>query len=659
MQRKIHLIFKTHLDVGFTNYAAVVIQNYFQEYIPAALALARQMRQAGEKQRFVWTTGSWLIFEYLEQADPARRREMEESILAGDIAWHALPFTTHTELMDVELFRVGLSLSRRLDERFGRQTVAAKFTDVPGHTRGILPLLAEAGVQFLHIGVNPGSSVPRVPPLFRWQAPAGEEVIVMYESGYGSAFVIPGIPDALAFGHTIDNMGPQSMAAVQDVYDHLQNAYPGAEIFASTLDAFARQLEPIRHSLPVVVGEIGDSWIHGVGSDPLKVSQYRELLRLRTEWLAADPALRLDAAFDAFQRRLMLVAEHTWGMDEKTFLGDHENYSAPDFSAARMRENFCSFAASWAEKRAYIPSAVAALGETRLALEARRRLADLQPSPPNLADWNERPATGQVVEQPAFTARFDPHTGAILHLQDRQGMNWASPAHPLALLRYQTFSAADYERFFHQYILPAEQGNGWSREDFTKPGLESVNPLSRWWQPQVVAQYASDRGLLFHLAGEPQAVQEYGCPQDFYLQYTFDPQAPLIEVELQWFHKPASRLPEAAWLSFQPAISAAAEWRLDKLGAEISPLEVVENGNRHLHAAGRGVRVQEAGRSLVIHSLDAPLVAPGEPSLLNFNNQQPDLQQGVHFNLHNNLWGTNFPMWLEDDCRFRFRLELT
>jgi len=25
---------------------------------------------------------------------------MEEGILAGDIAWHALPFTTHSELMD-------------------------------------------------------------------------------------------------------------------------------------------------------------------------------------------------------------------------------------------------------------------------------------------------------------------------------------------------------------------------------------------------------------------------------------------------------------------------------------------------------------------------------------------------------------------------------
>jgi len=75
------------------------------------------------------------------------------------------------------LFEFGLSLSQELDARFGRQTIAAKMTDVPGHTRGIVPLLAQAGVKFLHIGVNPASTVPGVPPLFRWQDPSGAEIV--------------------------------------------------------------------------------------------------------------------------------------------------------------------------------------------------------------------------------------------------------------------------------------------------------------------------------------------------------------------------------------------------------------------------------------------------------------------------------------------------
>ena len=51
-----------------------------------------------------------------------------------------------------------------------------------------------------------------------------------------------------------------------------------------------------------------------------------------------------------------------------------------------------------------------------------------------------------------------------------------------------------------------------------------------------------------------------------------------------------------------------------------------------------------------------PLVAPGEPSLLDFNDRQPPLERGMHFNLYNNVWGTNFPMWSDEDARFRFVL---
>ena len=61
--------------------------------------------------------------------------------------------------MSPALFRAGLSFSQELDRRFGVRTTAAKMTDVPGHTLGIVPLLAEAGVRFLHLGVNTASPV--------------------------------------------------------------------------------------------------------------------------------------------------------------------------------------------------------------------------------------------------------------------------------------------------------------------------------------------------------------------------------------------------------------------------------------------------------------------------------------------------------------------
>ena len=70
------VMFKCHLDVGYSDTQAAVVRKYFEEYFPHAMQVATAMRQSGA-DRYVWTTGSWLLYEYLEQAQgdaaPARR----------------------------------------------------------------------------------------------------------------------------------------------------------------------------------------------------------------------------------------------------------------------------------------------------------------------------------------------------------------------------------------------------------------------------------------------------------------------------------------------------------------------------------------------------------------------------------------------------------
>ena len=46
----------------------------------------------------------------------------------------------------------------------------------------------------------------------------------------------------------------------------------------------------------------------------------------------------------------------------------------------------------------------------------------------------------------------------------------------------------------------------------------------------------------------------------------------------------------------------------------------------------------------------------GQPSLLNFTNEAAKINDGVYFNLLNNIWVTNFVMWYDDDARFRFNI---
>jgi len=164
--------------------------------------------------------------------------------------------------------------------------------------------------------------------------------------------------------------------------------------------------------------------------------------------------------------------------------------------------------------------------------------------------------------------------------------------------------------------------------------------------------------VLFHLCAEESSAASYGCPANFYLQYQLSGTGQRVDCELQWFDKRACRMPEAVWFSFVPMLTEHASLEIKKLGEWIDPMQVVPNGNRHLHASSGSIRFVLDNARLQITSLDAPLVAPGRPSMLDFNNDPPDIADGAHFNLLNNLWGTNFPMWFEEDCRFRFTLEL-
>ena len=144
----------------------------------------------------------------------------------------------------------------------------------------------------------------------------------------------------------------------------------------------------------------------------------------------------------------------------------------------------------------------------------------------------------------------------------------------------------------------------------------------------------------------------YGAPRCVQLHYRFS--ADHIEIELQWFDKLPCRLPEASWIGF--GLCAESDWLMMKMGSPVSPLDVAVRGNRALHALDSGLVYQDTDAGLQLQSFDAPLLSPGRPRILEFEPTLPQLAEGWHVNLHNNLWGTNFPMWFGEDMKFRFAL---
>ncbi|CAG7616186.1 DUF5054 domain-containing protein [Paenibacillus allorhizosphaerae] len=679
----VHVVFKTHLDIGFTDLARNVVDKYMRYYIPGAILLSEQLAKENGPARFVWTTGSWLIQEYLRQADNEGRSAMERAIANGHVTWHGLPFTTHTELLDASLFEYGLSLAQKLDARFGKRTIAAKMTDVPGHTQAIVPHLARSGIQFLQLGVNPASKVPGVPPLFVWRAADGAEVIVNYGSGYGRVLEVEDFGDALVFAHTGDNMGPPSADKVISLFAELGERYPHAEIQASTLDAFAEKLAAIKHRLPVVTEEIGDSWIHGATSDPWKMSRYRELLRLRNRWLKEGRFDLYGQEYARLSESLLLVAEHTWGMDLKKFLPDYRNYSKPSFQAARQADvvsedavpakygylknksgvtrTYRYFESSWQEQRDYVEQAIQALDDEK-KFEVARAFAELKPVIAEIPETRLLQA-GKTYKLGTFEAAFA-SDGSIAQLRDGSGKCWADDSHRLGLFQYETFGVAQYHTWFEQYVSNQQRTHSWADPDFGNPGMElcEPTPTGTVYSPVLVSLQRQEEKtqdiVIADLRLPDEAVELHGGPVQLRIRYAFNKYDSRIETELVWNGKSAYRLPEASWFSFAPKVDNPNLWKMDKMGEAISPLEVVRDGGRNLHAVLTGITYRGSDGMVQIETLDAPLLAPGKRRLLQFDNSFASLDEGMHFNLHNNIWGTNFTMWCEDDLKFRFAIML-
>ena len=677
--KRVLVMFKCHFDAGFIDTQYNVVHKYFNQYFPQAIEIARAAN-AGGKRRYVWTTGSWLLFEYLEQASAAERKTMEDAIARGDIAWHALPFTWQTEMLSPSMIDGSLALAQSLDRRFGTVTTGAKMTDVPGHTRGIIPPLAKHGVTLLEIGVNGGSTPAVLPPIFLWKDPSGAGLPMMYHSDYEGIAVVPGSDLALVTRVRGDNSGPHKPEEIDRIHADLAARFPNAEIVAANLSEMANALAPYRDNLPVVTEEIGDTWIYGCASDPLKVTRYREIARLREAWIAKGALQVGDATDLQLLRHALLEAEHTWGTDTKTWL-DYDNLIPSDLAGKLDTKNYKVVEFSWIEKRQDLLDGIATLPEA-LREEAQLALASVAATWPAAAPKAVVAAPGKSIKTAHFVLTIDAKTGAITRLRNKSsGREWATEKNPLALLTYQTLSAEDYRRYQASYLTTKAD---WAQKDFGKPNIERFSAKREEWHPEPLATDVEETAEAHRIVVSLQFKDEEAFssgraafPRHVFVELVLPKAKPVIQLQLSWFGKPATRMPEALWLTFNPTVEDVKGWKLEKSGDWIAPFDVVASGNRHMHCvqtgfaysadhqAFAGGNVFTAGgqsfpggdistQSFAVDTLDAPVVALGERDPLLFSNHQPDLSKGLHSCLFNNCWGTNYIMWYGEDLRARY-----
>jgi hypothetical protein len=478
----------------------------------------------------------------------------------------------------------------------------------------------------------------------------------MYHHGYGNVVRVPDSDLAIAIVVRDDNSGPHTLEEIQQTYSTLSARFPNARIVSTSLTEIANAVEPHRGSLPVLTGEIGDTWIHGVASDPRKLARYREVARLRRSWLAQGTLAVGDPTDVALLRHLLLEVEHTWGTDTKTWL-DFDHYVPKDLAAMLDTKNYKVVQFSWQEKRENLVAGIATL-PSPLREQAQTAVRNLDAAPPRRARSTPH-LSGSEIETRHFIVGIDPKSGAIRRLLNKKSKReWASSDHPLALFSYQTLSQQDYSRFFDSYVVSDED---WAKKDFGKPNIERFGAESRDWLPSVTdLQMEEDKHghrLLARLEINDSEALRSGraaFPQQMYLELLLPKAEPAIHLNFSWFQKPATRLPEALWLSFRPIAPDPKRWMLEKSDKPLSPMDVVQSGSRHMHALSKGFNYTDESGNFVVETLDAPVVTLGVKSPLCFSKHPPDLSAGVHCNLFNNAWGTNYIMWFGEDMNFRF-----
>jgi alpha-mannosidase len=458
--KEIIIAFKTHFDIGYTDYAEAILQKYGSSMITGAMDVLENTRSLPPDRRFVWTVPGWPMSQILKRCDPALKPGVVKAIAEGWFAVHALPFTFETEASDLENLARCFSFSSTIARQQGLPLPRdAKLTDVPSHSWIISTLLTQAGVNILHIGCNAASRSPEVPLLFWWEGPDGSRLLTMYWGEYYGTSLTPpeGWPFStwLAIIHTNDNVGAPSPADVEKVLSEARTLAPNARLKIGRISDFYDALMKENPQLPVVRGDMPDTWIHGYMSMPKEVKASRsvrkeiftlEALNTLCGIWSGERMNVVPVVSEALESAL-LFDEHTFGMAMSHGHSGHWCYGE-EFKTERAKGMFKPIEDSWKEKSDRVYQAERIIAPT-LSQQLRDLARAIDCAGPRVVVYNPLPwaRTGVVSIQAhsrvhPFTALKDVESGTVLNLVN-EGNLLQFVAKDVPSMGYRTYVPAE------------------------------------------------------------------------------------------------------------------------------------------------------------------------------------------------------------------------
>jgi hypothetical protein len=720
---EIIIVYKSHFDIGYTHLARETIHNYRTSTIDGALEVVEKNRNLPLEEQFVWTIPGWpmkKILENWEGQTPQRLQGVREAFRNGRFAVHALPFTMQIGLMEPEGMVRSLGYASELAREAGKPLpTGAKMTDVPSYTKFTPTLLKNAGVNFLHLGCNPGSTPPEVPFLFMWEGPDGSRLLTMYSASYGNTLFPPDdwkYRTWIAMMMSSDNKPPPSPGQVREHIQTIKEKLPGVKIRIGTLGDFGdRMTREDLSDLPVVSEDMPDSWIQGPMSNPDGMILARRALPdlYASELLHAQSGSwgleRRDVAgtiADGYENGI-LYYEHTWGgalwwgckfSPARDNIGQVSDWFYGDKWKEELKtDRYDRFLDSWEEHTTYARN-VSEIASTSLqeGMEALAGAVDVSGYRTlifNPLPWKrdaiingslvkDIPAggykalhmepvsstgqlnTGNTFENDHFKIVFDPSRSAISSLIDkRSGRELVDSDDEYGFGQYvhEKFSADEVAGYCESYIRGEKNESGW--EEFywayAVMGKPNMPPAS---EVPYRALTAGNSTLRRSRCGNTTtfvmqaACNETGIDYPVTTRVHLYDDAAYVDIELT-IVKPADIWPEAGWICL-PFKLDEPQFRVGRHGFIMDPAkDIIIGAHRYMYAVGTGVALfDKQGQGVGVCAPETPLVSLGVPGIWKFDRTYVPEKPSVWYNLFNNQWTTNWRFWNEGKWTYRFRI---
>jgi len=360
--KEIIIVFKTHFDIGYTDYAEAVVKKYSTSMMESAFHIMEESKDLAPEKQFVWTVPGWPMSQMINQSLPDIKSKVEDAFVKGRFVIHALPFNMEMESSDPEMLVRGMHISSAISRKYGLPLpYDAKMTDVPSQSWMLPTLLKHAGVKFLQIGCNPAFQSPDIPVLFWWQGPDGSKLMTIYsDKGYGTTLLPPPnwpYKSWLAIVQNGDNSGPPTAEAVDKVLAEVHKQAPNAKIKIGRMSDFYDAIIKENPKLPIVRGDMPDTWIYGFMSMPREVKDSRRVSKdlfalesLNTLYNIWSPkGYDISSLLSEAYTNNLLFDEHTFGMAMSH--GKNGTWSYGDeFKIQRAKGVYDDIEKSWREK---------------------------------------------------------------------------------------------------------------------------------------------------------------------------------------------------------------------------------------------------------------------------------------------------------------------